>query len=84
MLTRIVADTAALLDILSGYEPGDATWALPPDLPFREAARVPPTGLRVGLLLRPPIPVDPWWPRSSKSLGVLGDAHRQEPSRSLI
>ena len=58
MLTRIVADTAALLDILSGYEPGDATWASPPDLPFREAARVPPTGLRVGLLLRPPIPVD--------------------------
>ncbi|MDQ6834966.1 MAG: amidase, partial [Actinomycetota bacterium] len=27
VLTRTVADTAALLDVLAGYEPGDATWA---------------------------------------------------------
>ena len=30
MLTRTVADTAAILDVLAGYEPGDATWAPPP------------------------------------------------------
>ena len=30
MLTRTVADTAAFLDVLAGYEPGDATWAPPP------------------------------------------------------
>ena len=29
-LTRTVADSAALLDVLAGYEPGDATWASPP------------------------------------------------------
>jgi amidase len=58
VLTRTVADTAALLDVLSGYESGDATWAPPPDRPFSEAARVPPAGLRVGLLLEPPIPTE--------------------------
>ncbi len=30
VLTRTVADTAAALDVLAGYEPGDATWAAPP------------------------------------------------------
>jgi amidase len=29
VLTRGVADTAAVLDVLAGYEPGDATWAPP-------------------------------------------------------
>ena len=34
VLTRTVAETAALLDVLAGYEPGDATWAPPPAEPF--------------------------------------------------
>ena len=34
VLTRTVADTAAMLDVLAGYEPGDATWAPPPAEPF--------------------------------------------------
>lgn len=34
------------------------TWAPPPVRPFREALRVPPEGLRVGLLLEPPVPAD--------------------------
>jgi amidase len=29
VLTRTVLDTAAVLDVLAGYEPGDATWAAP-------------------------------------------------------
>ena len=29
VLTRGVGDTAAVLDVLAGYEPGDATWAPP-------------------------------------------------------
>ena len=42
MLTRTVADTAAILDVLAGYEPGDATWAPPPAEPFAaSAARAP-------------------------------------------
>ena len=43
VLTRTVADTAAILDVLAGYEPGDATWAPPPAEPFAAAARRAPT-----------------------------------------
>src|SRR5215212_756355 len=39
VLTRTVAETAELLDVLSGYEIGDATWAPPPPEPFATAAR---------------------------------------------
>ena len=39
VLTRTVAETAAMLDILAGYEVGDATWAPPPSEPFAAAAR---------------------------------------------
>ncbi|MGO9321522.1 MAG: amidase [Solirubrobacteraceae bacterium] len=56
MLTRTVADTAAILDVLAGYEPGDATWAPPPPEPFaRSAARVP-AGLRIAATTLPPVP----------------------------
>jgi amidase len=37
VLTRTVADTAAILDVLAGYEVGDATWA-PPAQPFAQDA----------------------------------------------
>ena len=55
VLTRTVADTAALLDILSGYEPGDATWAPPPEAAFAELAKREPGQLRVGLAMNPPL-----------------------------
>jgi amidase len=54
-LTRTVAETAALLDILSGYEVGDATWAPPPAEPFAEAATREPGRLRIGYTLTAPI-----------------------------
>ena len=38
VLTRTVADSAALLDLLAGYETGDATWATPPETSFAEQA----------------------------------------------
>ena len=38
VLTRTVADTAAILDVLAGYEPGDATWAPPPARAVRRRA----------------------------------------------
>ena len=44
VLTRTVADTAALLDVLAGYEPGDATWAPPPAGRFRDASADPLAG----------------------------------------
>jgi amidase len=60
-LTRYVADSAALLDVMAGYEPGDATWAPPPDEPFAVQAARPSKRLRVALTMISPLgtPVDP-------------------------
>ncbi|HUO69390.1 MAG TPA: amidase [Solirubrobacteraceae bacterium] len=54
-LTRTVADSAAMLDLLAGYVTGDATWAQPPDEAFSAAAGREPGRLRVGLLTDSPI-----------------------------
>jgi amidase len=62
MLTRTVADTAAILDVLAGYESGDATWAPPPSEPFAASAARAPGRLRIAATTLPPIPdavVDP-------------------------
>jgi amidase len=57
VLTGDVRDTAAVLDLLAGYETGDATWAPPPAVPFADAATdgVPFRPLRIGLALQPPM-----------------------------
>jgi amidase len=55
VLTRTVGDTAACLEILAGYEPGDAAWAPPPAAPYPELAARDPGRLRVGLALNPPL-----------------------------
>jgi amidase len=62
VLTRTVADTAAILDVLAGYEPGDATWAPAPAEPFAVSAGAEPGKLRIAMTTLPPIPeaqVDP-------------------------
>ena len=55
MLTRNVADTAALLDVLAGYEPGDATWAPPPSEPFAATAASDPGHMRIAATTLPPV-----------------------------
>jgi amidase len=50
-LTRTVAETAALLDLMAGYETGDATWAPPPAEPFAAAAAREPGRLRIGFVV---------------------------------
>ena len=55
MLTRTVADTAAILDVLAGYEPGDATWAPPPAQPFADSAAAAPGPLRIAATTLPPV-----------------------------
>jgi amidase len=57
VLTRTVADTVAALDVLAGYEPGDATWAAPPPRPYAELAaqEATATGLRIALVLNLPL-----------------------------
>jgi amidase len=56
MLTRSVADTAAILDVLAGYEPGDATWAPAPAAPFAQLAQREPGRLRIAATTLPPVP----------------------------
>jgi NAD-dependent dihydropyrimidine dehydrogenase PreA subunit len=55
VLTRTVAETAALLDVLAGPELGDTSWAPPPAEPFARAAQREPEALRIAFTLRPPI-----------------------------
>jgi amidase len=49
VLTRTVAETAQVLDVLAGYEVGDATWAPRPAEPYSIAVRRPPGRLRVAM-----------------------------------
>ena len=58
-LSRTVAETAATLDLLAGYEPGDATWAPPPAAPFAEAVGRDPGKLRIGFTTQQPMGADP-------------------------
>jgi amidase len=51
VLSRTVAETALLLDVLAGYEPGDATWAPPPVEPYALAMRRDPGRLRIAMTL---------------------------------
>jgi amidase len=51
-LGRTVADTAALLDALSGYAVGDPYWLPDPDPSFLEGLRTPPPPLRIGYATR--------------------------------
>jgi amidase len=60
-LTRTVLDSAALLDVMAGYETGDPYWAPPPERPFADEIGVDPGPLRIALTTSPPIdaPVAP-------------------------
>jgi amidase len=60
-ISRSVADAAAFLDVLAGYEPGDPWWAPPPERPFADEAMTLPGRLRVAVTVSPPVdaPVDP-------------------------
>jgi amidase len=74
VLTRTVADTAAVLDVLAGYEPGDAVWAPPPPAPYAELATAAPGRLRVGLALEPALEgatVDPGCAQAARDAAAL-------------
>jgi amidase len=49
VLSRTVADTAQLLDVMAGYEVGDATWAPRPAEPYALSVRREPGRLRVAM-----------------------------------
>jgi amidase len=53
-----VRDAAAFLDVLAGYEPGDAHWAPPPERPFVDEVGRDPGRLRIALTVEPPMPYE--------------------------
>ncbi|HET8536221.1 MAG TPA: amidase [Solirubrobacteraceae bacterium] len=77
VLTRTVAETAQLLDILAGYELGDTAWAPPPAQPFAQAAAQGWAGrrpARIALTTLPPIPdaeVDPVCAQAARDAAEL-------------
>jgi amidase len=83
VLTRTVGETAELLDVLAGYEPGDGSWAPPPSEPFATAAGRDPGRLRIGFTTDGAIQaeLDPQCERAlrdaAKLLAALG--HEVEP-----
>jgi amidase len=58
VLTRTVGETAALMDVLAGYEVGDATWAPRPVEPYSTSVRRDPGRLRVAMTAASPLDVD--------------------------
>ena len=54
VVTRTVRDTAAILDVIAGYMPGDPYTAPPPARPFREEVGAAVGRLRIGVMGRPP------------------------------
>jgi amidase len=57
-IARTVADAAALLDVMAGYEPGDPWWAAPPERPFVEEASRDPGRLRALVVTEPALEAD--------------------------
>lgn len=81
-VTRTVTDTALLLDLMSGYVPGDPAAAPPPVRPFVDEVGAPPGGLRIGVLEEGPFgayasPVGEAVARTRELLEEVG--HRVEP-----
>lgn len=62
VLTRTVRETAELLDVLAGMEPGDMAWAPDPSEPFATTAARAPSRRRIAMTTLSPVPdaaVDP-------------------------
>src|SRR3954451_14946651 len=74
VLTRTVSETAQLLDILSGHELGDASWAPPPAEAFAAQAGREPGPKRIAVATPTPIPdvtVDPVCAKAAHDAAAL-------------
>ncbi|MFL5845580.1 MAG: amidase, partial [Solirubrobacteraceae bacterium] len=73
VVARTVADSAAALDVLAGYEAGDATWAPPPFEPFSVTAARGPGPLRIALMMDPGVgtELDPQAERAARDAVAL-------------
>jgi amidase len=69
-----VTESAQVLDVLAGYEPGDANWAPPPAATYAELASREPGTLRVGMALNAPLedsPLDPVCEQAARDCASL-------------
>jgi amidase len=74
VLTRTVAETAELLDVLAGYEAGDANWAPPPPDRYATLCALDPGRLRIGLALNMPLEgatLDPMCEQAARDAAAL-------------
>src|SRR5437868_1333525 len=73
VLSRTVADTAAALDAIEGYEVGDAAWLDSPAEPFARATERDPGRLRIGLSLESPVDteLDPQYEGATREAAEL-------------
>jgi amidase len=74
VLTRTVRETALVLDLLAGPEPGDASWAPPPDEPFAARAACESGRLRIGVTTAMPLldaDLDPLCARATRDAAEL-------------
>ncbi len=55
VLTRSVRDTARMMDVLCGPEPGDPWTAAPPERPYAAETEIPPGRLRIGFSVASPL-----------------------------
>src|SRR4051812_39878278 len=76
VLTRTVAETAELLDVLAGYEVGDATWAPDPDEPFAAVARRDPGRLKIGVAVSTPLEGSPLDAEATRSAAAAAELLR--------
>jgi amidase len=71
-VTRSVRDTAAVMDVLSGYESGDPNTPPPPSRPYASEVGAPVGKLRVGLLSGPLLPGGLDHPEARESVAATG------------
>ena len=72
-ISRTVRDSAALLDVIAGPEPGDPFIVQPPARPFSQELQAPTQRLRIALSTASPIggAVDAAWSRAASDCGQL-------------
>lgn len=73
VISRSVRDSAAMLDVLAGAEPGDPFIVMPPAHPFEQDVGRPPERLRIALSTASPIggAVDPAWSQAASDCAQL-------------